>query len=148
MRVLLRSSGCIERKAEGCEMVEERDPPLRDRPADRDVDMVLDIRIICRLIKETAEYVGTHDPADEILNEERKRYLIQKEKALKLAKCISDDFYRAVAFREVIVLCVTANDSDAKDLLRDIGVVFIRDKIIETYPGLLSNDFRYSRSIK
>jgi hypothetical protein len=70
MLVLLRSSGCVERKAEACEMAEEQKITLRDQPVDCEIDVVLDIQIICRMNKETAEYVGTHNPDDRILNEE------------------------------------------------------------------------------
>jgi hypothetical protein len=118
-------------------MVEEEDATFRDQVADREIDMVLDIKIICRMIEAIAEHVGVHNHVDEIINEKRKRYLVRKEKAMELAKGIINDFYRAVAFRQIIDLCVAANDSNAKDLLREIRVKFIRDKIKEAHPGLL-----------
>lgn len=54
------------------------------------------------MIKAIAEHVGTHNPVDEIINEKRKRYLVRKEKAMGLAKGITNDFYRAVAFRQIM----------------------------------------------
>ena len=54
------------------------------------------------MIKAIAEHVGTHNPIDEIINEKRKRYLVRKEKAMELAKGITNDFHRAVAFRQIM----------------------------------------------
>ena len=54
------------------------------------------------MIKAIAQHVGTHNPVDEIINEKRKRYLVRKEKAMELAKGITNDFYRAVAFRQIM----------------------------------------------
>ena len=79
-------------------MVEEEDATFRDQVADREIDMVLDIKIICRMIEAIAEHVGVHNHVDEIINEKRKRYLARKRRRWNLLKASSMIFIEPLHF--------------------------------------------------
>ena len=59
-----------------------------------------------------------------------------KKIALELAEKLTDHFYRATALRHIIALCMSAKDPDAKNLLKQVGIAFIRQKIAEAHPEL------------
>jgi hypothetical protein len=66
----------------------------------------------------------------------RSSTLNEKKPLLGLAKKLTDDFYRATALRHIIALCMAAKDPDAKILLKQVGIAFIRQKIVEAHPEL------------
>ena len=92
-------------------------------PSAREAEIVVQIQFICRAKN------GVKALAPE-------QYLDRKEAALRLAGTLTDDFYQASALRHIIVLCVATNDPDAKRLLKEVRIAFIRQKIVEAHPEL------------
>jgi hypothetical protein len=124
-------------------LTQETHALLQDLPHDSEVEIVIEVQFICRMVKGNAKRLGdfknSQKTDDGVLTFERGRYLAQKEKALELARTITDIFYRATAFRHIIALCMRAKDNDAKDLLKEVGVPFILEKIFEAHPELRSS---------
>lgn len=56
--------------------------------------------------------------------------------ALRLAGTLTDDFYQASTLRHIIALCVATKAPDAKSLLKEVRIAFIRQKIVEAHPEM------------
>lgn len=112
---------------------------IRRKTTDPEIDVILEIQIICRSARASAHDVAQATSHLDHRRDDahRLRYSMQKVRALELTKTIADDFYRAVAFRQIIALCAIANDADARSFLREIKIDFFRDKVVEAHPGLL-----------
>jgi hypothetical protein len=91
----------------------------------QEAETVVQIQFICHATNGRVTSLGTPE-----------QYTERKETALGLAKKLTDDFYRATALRHIIALCMAAKDPDAKILLTQVGIAFIRQKIVEAHPEL------------
>ena len=108
-------------------------------PRKKEAKTVIKVQMLCGVTKDSAETAGrTHeilDTDEEFTIRERERYVRNKERAIKLAEALIDEFYRDAALHHIIDLCMTAKDADAIDLLKKVRTEFIREKIIEAYPS-------------
>lgn len=93
----------------------------------REAETVVQIQFVCRSTEGRAPSLSHLTP---------EQYKERKKIALELAEKLTDNFYRATALRHIIALCMSAKDPDAKNLLKQVGIAFIRQKIAEAYPEL------------
>ena len=104
-----------------------------------DIQAAHRIRDICRSAADSAERVGR--PAGRPDNRNNKsdaeRYERAAKVAMEIAIRISDDLLRDSAVRQIVNLCVTANDlRTARILFRAIQAVSIREEMLNEYPIL------------
>src|SRR3954453_9970668 len=122
------------RKNERKEVWEEEIPgPLGD------IEAAQRIRAICRSALDSAAKVGSFaGPADDKKNKrEFERYERAARAAMEIAMKITDDLLRDSAVRQIVGLCMKANDlKTAKILFRAIQAVSIREDVMVEYPGL------------
>jgi hypothetical protein len=98
-----------------------------------DLEAAQRIRRICAAAADFAKNVnsGTGEPA------EKARYERAAKTAMQIALKISDDLVRDSALREIIDLCVKANNlRRAEVLLRGIQAVAIREAVLNDNPVL------------
>jgi hypothetical protein len=93
----------------------------------RESETVVQIQFICRATQGRANSRSHLTP---------KQYKERKEIALGLAEKLTDNFYRAMALRHIIAFCMAVKDPDAKNLLKQVGISFIQQKIVEAHPEL------------
>ena len=99
-----------------------------------DIEAAHRIREICRSATDSA---GKAAGAAEKKNSETERYERAARAAMEIAMKISDDLLRDSSVRQIISLCVTANDlKTARILLRAIGSVSIREDVLNDHPIL------------
>jgi hypothetical protein len=104
-----------------------------------DIEAAHKIRDICRSAADSAEKAaGLAGPLD---NEQKKyeaeRYERAAKKAMEIAIKISDDLLRDSSVRQIVSLCVTANDlRTARILFRAIQAVSIREEVLNDHPIL------------
>jgi hypothetical protein len=99
-----------------------------------DIEAAHRIREICR---SAAECAGKAAGAAERKNPETERYERAARTAMEIAMKISDDLLRDSSVRQIVSLCVTANDlKTARILLRAIGAVSIREDALNDHPML------------
>ena len=99
-----------------------------------DIEAAHRIREICRSATESAEKAAG---AAEKKNPETERYERAARTAMEIAMKISDDLLRDSSVRQIVSLCVTANDlKTARILLRAIGAVSIREDVLNDHPVL------------
>jgi hypothetical protein len=97
------------------------------------------IRDICRSAAGSAERAGrpAGRPDDKKNKSEAERYERAAKAAMEIAIRISDDLLRDSSVREIVSLCVTANDlRTARILFRAIQAVSIREDMLNEYPTL------------
>jgi hypothetical protein len=104
-----------------------------------DIEAAHRIRDICRSAADSAEKVGR--PADRPDNKTNKddaeRYERAAKTAMKIAIKVSDDLLRDSAVRQIVNLCLTANDlRTARILFRAIQAVSVREDVLNEYPIL------------
>ena len=80
----------------------------------QEAEIVVEIQFICRAANGRPRSLSHLTP---------EQYKEQKKIALELAEKLTDNFYRALALRHIIALCMAAKDPDAKDLLASRGCV-------------------------
>jgi hypothetical protein len=110
-----------------------------------DIEAAHRIRVICRSAADSARKIA--DFAD--LPESRKKKEIQKQQseseryeraakaAMEIAMKISDSLLRDASVRQIVGLCVTANDlKTARILFRAIQAVSIREDVLNEHPVL------------
>ncbi|MGZ3330020.1 MAG: hypothetical protein ACXU85_22950 [Xanthobacteraceae bacterium] len=96
-----------------------------------DIEAAHRIREICRSATDSAA------GAAEKKNPETERYERAARTAMEIAMKISDDLLRDSSVRQIVSLCVTANDlKTARILLRAIGAVSIREDVLNDHPVL------------
>src|SRR5467141_1397404 len=104
-----------------------------------DIEAAHRIRDICRSAADSAEKVGgLADRSDNKTNKnEAERYERAAKTAMKIAIKISDDLLRDAAVRQIVSLCLTANDlRTARILFRAIQAVSIREDVLNEHPVL------------
>ncbi len=104
-----------------------------------DIEAAQRIREICRSAADSAEKVGgIADRPDSKKNKyETERYQRAAKVAMETAIKISDDLLRDSAVRQIVSLCVKANDlRTAQILLRAMQAVSIREDVLNDHPVL------------
>ena len=103
-----------------------------------DIEAAHKIRDICRSAADSAEKLGgSIDRSDIKIKYEAERYECAAKTAMKIAIKISDDLLRDSAVRQIVNLCLQANDlRTARILFRAIQSVSIREDVLNDYPVL------------
>jgi hypothetical protein len=109
-----------------------------------DIEAAHKIRDICRSALDSAEKTGGVAGApdgktnsDEKYKFERERYERAAKVAMAIAIRISDDLLRDSSVRQIVALCLTANDlKTARILFRAIQSVSIREDVLNEHPIL------------
>jgi hypothetical protein len=105
-----------------------------------DIEAAHRIRNICRSAADSAEKVaGSADRPDKKKknNYEADRYERAAKVAMQIAIKISDDLLRDSSVRQIVNLCVKANDlKTARVLFRAIQAVSIREDVLNDHPVL------------
>jgi len=103
-----------------------------------DIEAAHKIRDICRSAADSAEKLGgSIDRSDIKIKYEAERYERAAKTAMKIAIKISDDLLRDSAVRQIVNLCLQANDlRTARILFRAIQSVSIREDVLNDYPVL------------
>jgi hypothetical protein len=99
-----------------------------------DIEAAHRIREICRSAADSAAKIPG---VAEKKKSETERYERAAKAAMEIAMKISDDLLRDSSVREIVGLCMTANDlRTARILFRAIGAVSIRDGVLNDHPIL------------
>src|ERR1700747_2278387 len=110
-----------------------------------DIDAAERIRTICRSATDSAEWVGGVAPRNDNSKRsppkqhetESARYQRAAKAAMEIAMKVSDELMRDAAVREIVELCLKANDlKTAKILFRAIQAPLIRDGLLHEHPEL------------
>jgi hypothetical protein len=103
-----------------------------------DIEAAHKIRDICRSAADSAQKLGgSPDRSDNKIKYEAERYERAAKTAMKIAIKISDDLLRDSAVRQIVDLCLQANDvRTARILFRAIQSVSIREDVLNDYPIL------------
>jgi hypothetical protein len=110
-----------------------------------DIEAAEKIRDICRSAADSAERIGNpaglagkQNKPDNNQNErDSERYQHAARAAMEIAMKISDDLMRDAAVREIVDLCVKANDMrTAPILFRAIQAASIREAVLNDHPAL------------
>jgi hypothetical protein len=107
-----------------------------------DIEAAHKIRMICRSAANSAEQMADTDGRggrSEIKRKhEAERYERAAKAAMEIAMKISDDLLRDSSVRQIVSLCMTANDlKTARILFRAIQAVSIREDLLSEHPMLL-----------
>ena len=103
-----------------------------------DIEAAHRIREICRAAAPIAEKIaGSADRSHRKLGPEVERYERAAKVAMEIAIRISDDLLRDVAVRQIVELCLKANDTrTARPLFRAIQSKTIGEELLKEHPGL------------
>ena len=104
-----------------------------------DIEAAHRIREICASAADSAAKAGspTGDRDDERQRHEVQRYERAARAAMEIAMKISDDLLRDSAVRQIIDLCLTADDArTARILFRAIQAQSIREEVVRDHPLL------------
>jgi hypothetical protein len=104
-----------------------------------DIEAAHRIRDICRSAADSAEKVGTlaGDPDSKKNKAEAERYEGAAKAAMAIAIKIADDLLRDSSVRQIVGLCMKANDlKTSRILLRAIQAVSIREDALNDHPVL------------
>jgi hypothetical protein len=110
-----------------------------------DIEAAETIRNICRSAAESAEFVGGFaarpDNAKRSVQnkyeDENARFQRAAKAAMEIAMKVSDELMRDAALKEIVELCLKANDTrTAKILFRAVLTPSIRDGMLRDYPAL------------
>ena len=104
-----------------------------------DIEAAHKIRLICRSAADSAEKVAdTGARSEKDRTYEAERYERAAKAAMEIAMKISDDLLRDSSVRQIVSLCLTANDlKTARILFRAIQAVSIREDVLNEHPTLL-----------
>jgi hypothetical protein len=112
------------------------DDPI-EGPLD-DIEAAKKIRVICRAAADSAHRVG--DAADlsaKKIKQDVERYERAARAAMEIAMKLSDELMRDAAVRQIVELCMTANDvKTARPLFRAIQTASIREDALKNHPRL------------
>jgi hypothetical protein len=106
-----------------------------------DIEAAHKIRDICRSAVDSAAKVGAlaGGPVDKKSKYDTERYERAAKVAMEIAIKISDDLLRDSSVRQIVGLCVKANDlRTARILFRAIQAVSIREEVLSEHPALKS----------
>jgi hypothetical protein len=103
-----------------------------------DIEAAQKIREICRAAAGSAEKVAVaNDRSHKKIAGEVERYERAAKVAMEIAIKISDDLLRDAAVRQIVELCLKANDAKtARPLFRAIQAVSIRQEVLNEHPVL------------
>jgi hypothetical protein len=104
-----------------------------------DIEAAHKIRAICRSAVDSAEQVaGFADRPDQKKSKyDAERYERAAKTAMQIAIKISDDLLRDSSVRQIVNLCVRANDlRTARILFRAVQAVSIREDVLTDHPVL------------
>ena len=104
-----------------------------------DIEAAHKIRDICRSAADSAEKItGLADRPDNNKNKyEADRYERAAKTAMEIAIKMSDDLLRDSSVRQIVSLCMKANDlKTARILFRAIQSLSIREDVLNDYPIL------------
>jgi hypothetical protein len=106
-----------------------------------DIEAAERIRNICRSVADGAAVVAARADGSKSVQKqfelESERYQQAARAAMELAMKVSDDLMRDAAVREIVELCLTANDlKTAKILFRAIQSPAIRDPMLRDFAAL------------
>ena len=104
-----------------------------------DIETAHRIRDICHAAASSSEKLAglVNRPNNKIKQHETARYEGAKKRALELTKQISDDLLRDTAVRQVMNLCMRANDVEtAAVLIEAIQTEKIREEVLNEHPSL------------
>ena len=113
-----------------------------------DIEAADKIRNICRSAGDSAERIGglagpadnkkpNNKKPDHNKGDDTERYQRAAKTAMEIAMKISDDLMRDAAVREIVELCLKANDTrTARILFRAIHAVSIREAVLSEHPDL------------
>ena len=104
-----------------------------------DIEAAHLIRDICRAAADTAEKLASsaRKPGARKQRADLDRYQRAARAAMEIAMKINDDLLRDSAVRQILVLCLRANDlRTAQTLFAAIGAVSIREDVMQEYPLL------------
>jgi hypothetical protein len=104
-----------------------------------DIEAAHKIRDICRSAADSAEkvagFAGLFDTPKK--KYEAERYQRAAKRAMEIAIKIADDLLRDSAVRQIVSLCLKANDlRTARILFRAIQAASIREEVLQEYPTL------------
>jgi hypothetical protein len=104
-----------------------------------DIEAAHRIRAICRSAADSAEKVAgfAGRPDDDKNKYHAERYERAARTAMEIAMKIADDLLRDSAVRQIVGLCVKANDlRTARILFRAIQAASIREEVLQEHPVL------------
>jgi len=103
-----------------------------------DIEAAHRIREICRSAAgSAAKLAGAAGGSDRTKKSETERYERAAKVAMEIAIKISDDLLRDSSLRQIVNLCVTANDfKTARILFRAIQAASIREDVLNDHPML------------
>jgi hypothetical protein len=104
-----------------------------------DIEAAQKVRSICRSAADSAEKVagGAGRPQDNKARYEFERYERASRAAMEIAIKMSDDLLRDASVRQIVELCLKANDlRTARILFRAIHAVSIREDVLKDHPSL------------
>jgi len=103
-----------------------------------DIEAAHRIRDICRIAASSAEKIGgSTDRSHQKIKPEVERYERAAKVAMEIAIKVSDDLLRDAAVRQIVELCLKANDSrTARTLFRAIQSESISQDVLKEYPSL------------
>src|SRR4051794_41060368 len=103
-----------------------------------DIEAAHKIRDICRSAADSAEKVGrSSDVVYKKTRNDVERYQRAAKAAMEIAMKISDELMRDAAVREIVELCLKANDlKTAQPLFRAIQARSIREDVLRDHPLL------------
>ena len=106
-----------------------------------DIEAAHRIRDICRSAADSAERVGgfAGRPDSTKRKHDSERYERAAKTAMEIAMKVSDGLLRDSSVRQIVGLCVTANDlKTARILFRAIQSASIREDVLNDHPNLRS----------
>jgi hypothetical protein len=104
-----------------------------------DIEAAHRIRDICRAAADSAEKIAglSERPDDSTRKYEAERYQRAAKAAMEIAIKISDDLLRDASLRQIVSLCVKANDlKTARILFRAVQAPSIREDLLNDHPVL------------
>jgi hypothetical protein len=104
-----------------------------------DIQAAHKIREICRSALDSAERVGgvANRPGNHKSAQDSERYESAAKAAMQIAIKIADDLMRDSAVRQIVNLCMKANDlKTARILFRAIQAVSMREDVLNDHPAL------------
>jgi hypothetical protein len=107
-----------------------------------DIEAAHKIRDICRSATDSAEKIGSFAGRQENYQNKKSKYEANRyeraaKTAMEIAIKISDDLLRDSSVRQIVDLCVTANDlRTARILFRAIQAVSMKEEVLNDHPAL------------
>ena len=103
-----------------------------------DIEAAQKIRQICHSAADSAEKVGASDGSASTRHQrEQERYDRAARMAMEIAMKISDELLRETSVRQIVDLCMKANNTKtAQTLFRAIQADSIRSEVLSDHPTL------------